>query len=112
MKNCNRSDNQTARRILLMARAAAFAAAFTVALPPSARADHVTPPDAPANIQVQGGTPFLVGHATGTQNYVCLPCPNPSTPPGTKCPASGFVFVLFTPQATLFGACSASLVYS
>jgi hypothetical protein len=28
---------------------------------------------------------------------------NPTTPPGTKCPDSGFAFTLFTPQATLFG---------
>jgi hypothetical protein len=31
-----------------------------------------------------------VGHATGTQNYICLPS------------GSGFSFILFTPQATLF----------
>jgi hypothetical protein len=32
-----------------------------------------------------------VGHAVGTQNYVCLPS------------STGFTFTLFTPQATLFG---------
>jgi len=32
-----------------------------------------------------------VGHAVGTQNYVCLPS------------GAGFAFVLFTPEATLFG---------
>jgi hypothetical protein len=35
--------------------------------------------------------PFFVGHATGTQNYVCLPA------------GAGFAWSLFTPQATLFG---------
>jgi len=38
-----------------------------------------------------GATAFLVGHAVGTQNYVCLPS------------GAGFAFVLFTPEATLFG---------
>jgi hypothetical protein len=33
---------------------------------------------------------FLVGHAVGTQNYVCLPS------------GVGFAFSLFTPEATLF----------
>ena len=42
-----------------------------------------------------------MGHAVGTQNYICLPCPNPITP-AAMCPASGFAFALFTPQATLF----------
>ena len=45
----------------------------------------------PPNIQVPAGNKaFLVGHAVGTQNYVCLPS------------GSGVRFVLFTPQATLF----------
>src|SRR4030088_1834434 len=51
----------------------------------------ITPPRVPANIQVPAGNKvFLVGHAVGTQNYVCLPS------------GTGFNFVLFTPQATLF----------
>ncbi len=91
MKNCNALETQTTHGILLVAGAAALAAAFTIGLPQPARADRVTPPDAPANIQVQGGTPFLVGHGVGTQNYVCVPS------------GAGFKFVLFTPQATLFG---------
>jgi hypothetical protein len=42
-----------------------------------------------------------VGHALGTQNYICLPCPNPTTP-AAMCPdASGFAWLLFTPEATL-----------
>jgi Protein of unknown function (DUF3455) len=65
--------------------------AFTVALPQPAHAANVTPPPLPPNMsQVPpGNTAFLVGHAVGTQNYVCLPS------------GSGFAFVLFTPQATL-----------
>jgi hypothetical protein len=51
----------------------------------------ITPPRVPANIQVPAGNKvFLVGHAVGTQNYICLPS------------GTGFNFVLFTPQATLF----------
>jgi len=91
MKNCNASENQTMGRILLIACATALAVACTVALPQPARADHVTPPPVPANIQVQAGNKaFLVGHAVGTQNYVCLPS------------GTGVKFVLFTPEATLF----------
>lgn len=56
-----------------------------------AYAQELRPPAVPANLQVPAGNKlFLVGHATGTQNYICLP-------------ADGAVkFILFTPQATLF----------
>ena len=46
----------------------------------------------PDNIQVPAGnTLFLIGHASGTQDYVCLPS------------GPDFKFVLITPRATLFG---------
>ena len=65
--------------------------AFTVSLPQPAYADPVTPPSVPDKIKVEpGNTAFLVGHAVGTQNYICLPS------------GTGFKFVLFTPEATLF----------
>jgi Protein of unknown function (DUF3455) len=52
---------------------------------------QVIPPPVPANLEVEfGNTPFLVGHATGTQNYVCL------------LRAGGFAWTFFGPQATLF----------
>ena len=80
MKNCNAPENQTTRRILLIACATALAVAFTVSLPQPAHADRVTPPPVPANIQVPAGNKaFLEGHADGTQNYICVPCPNPTT---------------------------------
>jgi len=61
-------------------------------------AARITPPPVPAEVQVpEGNEVFLVGHATGTQNYSCLPC-DPSKP---GC-ANGVAFTLFTPQATLF----------
>ena len=71
--------------------AAVAAMAFTLPSPGSAYADDITPPAVPDNIQVPAGNKlFLVGHAVGTQNYVCVPS------------ATGVRFVLFTPQATLF----------
>ena len=64
--------------------------AFALFLP-QARADVVTPPPMPGDIQVEAGNhAFLVGHAIGTQNYVCLPS------------GGGFAWSLFTPEATLF----------
>jgi len=57
----------------------------------AALAKRVIPPPVPANLEVPAGnTAFLVGHAIGTQNYVCLPS------------GTGFAYVLFTPEATLF----------
>src|SRR5262249_7874594 len=101
MQNCKTSENQTMCRILRIACATALAVAFTVALPQPARAANVIPPPVPHNIEVPtGNTLFLVGHGVGTQNYICLPCPNPST---ATCPdTSGFAYILFTPEATLF----------
>ena len=67
------------------------ALAFTVPAPGPAYADDTTPPAVPDNIKVPAGNKlFLVGHAVGTQNYVCVPS------------GTGVRFVLFTPEATLF----------
>jgi hypothetical protein len=45
----------------------------------------------PEKLQVpEGAEAFLVGHAVGTQNYVCVPS------------GTGFAWTLFTPEATLF----------
>src|SRR4029453_4259974 len=58
--------------------------------PPNQRGDN-PPPPVPAKIQPdEGSRLFLVGHAYGTQNYICLPS------------GAGFKYVLFTPEATLF----------
>lgn len=66
--------------------------AIAVSLPQPAHADDVTPPRVPADLQVPAGNrAFLVGHAFGTQDYVCLPS---ST-------GTGFAWTLFTPEATL-----------
>ncbi|MDD1621871.1 MAG: DUF3455 domain-containing protein [Methylococcaceae bacterium] len=87
MRNCKIPKNKTARRLLPIA-CAALTMSFTASL---ALADQVTQPPVPTKIQVPAGNKaFLKGHATGTQNYICLP------------DGTGFKFVLFTPQATLF----------
>ena len=101
MRNSNASRHQITPRILLITCANALAVFFIVALPQLGHADRITPPPVPSNIQVPAGNKaFLEGHAVGTQDYVCTPCPNPST---SVCPdASGFAWILFTPQATLF----------
>ncbi len=89
MKHYNALSNQTTRRILPIACATALAVAFAVSLP--AHAGQVTPPPVPPELKVDAGNhAFLVGHAIGTQNYVCAPS------------ATGVAYVLFTPEATLY----------
>ena len=74
--------------------------------PPLAFADPVNHvivvPEVPANLEVEAGNKvYLAGHGVGTQNYICMACPNAITP-AAKCPASGFAWAFFGPQATLF----------
>jgi len=103
MKNCSACDSHITRRVLWSACASALTLALTITPSQAAHADGITPPPVPADIQVpEGAKAFLEGHGKGTQNYICLPCPNPTTP-ARQCPdTSGFAWVLFTPQATLF----------
>lgn len=84
--------NQVMRRIMLVAYTTALALGLMVSLPQLAQAQNVTPPPVPDNkLQVEAGNEaFLLGHAVGTQNYVCKPS------------GTGVKFVLFTPEATLF----------
>lgn len=71
---------------LVLIVAAAIAAAKPVAAEPAKAA-----PAVPSNLVVDDGSRvFLVAHAHGTQNYVCLPN------------AAGFAWTLYGPQATLF----------
>lgn len=94
MKNCNAPERQTTRPILPIACATALALALTASLPQAALAAQVTAPPVPPNIRVPAGNrAFLVGHAFGTQNYVCAP---------SAASPSGVAYALFTPQATLF----------
>ncbi len=53
-----------------------FIMSLVFALPHAAFAQTVTVPPVPANIEVpEGNQAFLVGHAFGSQNYVCAPDP-------------------------------------
>src|ERR1044072_8212364 len=73
------------RSTLLMAATLALAAPF------AALATNIDPPKVPEAIAAPAGSKaFLIGHAVGTQNYICLP--------------DGAVakWVLFGPQATVF----------
>ena len=91
MNNSTTPKNQTTRHKLFIACVTALSVAFTVSLPQPSHADHITPPAVPADIRVPAGNKvFLVGHAVGTQQYICLN-PEKATP-----------WVLFGPQATLF----------
>ncbi len=99
MGNGHALENKIAHRIARIACAAALGVALTVSLPQPTRADHVTPPPVPSNIQVQAGSKLsLDGHAIGTQNYICLPS------------GSGFAWTLFGPQATLFKDNTAQII--
>jgi len=70
-------------------RLKATALILTLAAAPSAALVAQTT-TLPANLEVPAGNvPFLMTHAEGTQNYVCVPS------------ASGFVWAFFGPQATL-----------
>ena len=91
MNTC-KPDNQNTNRKSAIARAMAASLIVAASLAQPALAHKLpTPPNLPPNIVVlPPNRPFLVGHAIGTQNYVCLPSGNE------------FKFRLFTPQATLF----------
>jgi len=57
----------------------------------AAQDGSIATPSVPDDVKVEAGNEvFLVGHATGTQNYICLPS------------GSGVAYSLFTPEATLF----------
>jgi len=93
MNKSNVLNKQSMRPILLIVCAAVLAVAFVVARAQPAHADNnITVPPVPDGLQVtaEEGKVFLVGHAIGTQNYICLPA------------GAGFAYSLFTPEATLF----------
>jgi len=73
MKNCNAPKNHPTRRTLRIACTTALALAFTVSLAQPVHA-QVVPPTTPDTIAVPAGnSPYLVGHAFGSQGYTCLP---------------------------------------
>jgi hypothetical protein len=84
----------TTRRIGALAKyAVAAALALPALLPGAAYAEKPPAPDVPADIRVPAGNvPFLLGHATGTQNYTCQPSSASST---------GYAWTFVAPSATL-----------
>ena len=101
MKNCLTDKKKTTTGVLLMAGITALGVVFTGASPHAAQIASQSPAFQAGNISVPPLPPDLdevppphevafVGHAIGTQNYVCLPS------------GSGVAWALFTPQATLF----------
>lgn len=102
MKNRNASQAKTTRRILSTACAAALALAFTLAhaQPAHARGGVTVPDNTPGQLAPPEGSELVfVGHATGSQNYVCQP------------KGDGFAFNLFTPEATLFNDDGKQLIH-
>ena len=66
-------------------------AALAIAAPFAAMASHIDPPRVPDTIAAPAGSKaFLIGHAVGTQNCICLP------------DGAAAKWVLFGPQATVF----------
>ena len=68
-----------------------IAAVLSIVAPFKVMATHVDAPQVPDILAVPAGSKaFLIGHAVGTQNYICLP------------DGAGAKWVLFGPQATVF----------
>ena len=87
-------------KIGIMLKAIALGA-IVIGAPGAARAD-IVPPPVPGDIAApEGARAFLIGHAVGTQNYVCLPSANSP---------SGFAWILHGPQATLFNTANMQIV--
>ena len=91
MKNRNTWQHHITRWNRLMVWVGALGTVFVVALPQVGHAQNVTPPAVPDRLQVEeGNEAFLIGHAFGSQDYVCAAS------------GSGVAFVLTTPEAVLF----------
>jgi hypothetical protein len=84
------------KSVIRAACATALAVVLTTAAAGASNRDNdrETPPPVPTDLEVpEGNRLFFVGHAFGTQNYICLPS---ATAP------SGVAWTLFGPQANLF----------
>jgi hypothetical protein len=101
MKNCTTDKRKTIIGGLLIACITALGVVVASTLPHAAQIESQSQAFHAENIAVPPLPPDLdevppphevvfVGHAIGTQNYVCLPA------------GSGVAWTLFTPQATLF----------
>lgn len=73
MRKCNAPEKRSMRRALPNACVSALVVAVAISLPQTVHA-QVTPPPTPQKITVPvGNSPYLVGHAFGSQGYTCLP---------------------------------------
>src|SRR3954468_12513551 len=89
--NIRNTGQHITRRIRLIACIGALGTTFVVALPQAGHAQNVTPRPVPGTLKVpEGNEAFLIGHAFGSQDYVCAAS------------GSGVAFVLTTPEAVLF----------
>jgi Protein of unknown function (DUF3455) len=87
-------EENTARARRLFVAALVLGCAFGTV--PHAAAQYLTPPTTPTVITPpEGNTAFLVGHAVGTQGYICLP-----TSPGAS--TASWTVKGARPEATLF----------
>jgi hypothetical protein len=92
MSYFGQQTKKTARVRSLFVAALVLACAFSTVI--QAAAQSVTPPPTPIDITPpEGNTAFLVGHAFGSQGYVCLPTANGGTSWTVNSPR---------PEATLF----------
>lgn len=96
--NVNQKNNKTARVQSLFVTALVLACAFGTAT--TAAAQRVTPPATPIDIAVpEGNSPFLVGHAIGTQGYTCLPTSTGGTAWGATARPEATLFTSFFGQS-------------
>src|SRR5215831_17998195 len=104
--NCFASKHHTARRMVAIACSTALAAAFTLSLTPAAHAaaQVIVPSNLPPSLRVDPPNhPFLLGKATGTQNYFCTTRVDAAGNPILDAAGNPtFAWKLFTPEATLF----------
>lgn len=91
MKHFHAHTPQTTSRRRWTTSVAAVAGASLALLSSGLSAHEISPPPVPTVLEVPAGhRPFLLGHATGTQNYMCLP------------KGLDFAWAPVGPQATLF----------
>jgi hypothetical protein len=95
MKNTpNQQQRSTTRLRTLCVAALALGCAFIMV--PGAGAQSLTPPATPTGITPpEGNSLFLLGHAQGTQGYICLPT-------GTGASTASWTVKGARPEATLF----------
>jgi hypothetical protein len=90
--NLGRQMKKTARVRRLLLAALALGCAFGTV--PHAAAEKITPPTTPPILTPPAGNAaFILGHAVGTQGYVCLP----------KGTGTSWTVIAARPEATLFG---------